>query len=339
MTHTIVGLPGDGIGPEIFAAMQAVLAAAGVDIVWHEHELAGANGLLNPEAVTAIEKTFVAIKGPTGTPLGEGHRSYNVQLREAFQLFANVRPIRTLPGIQKPGMRDDVDLVIFRENLEDLYIGEECSIDGGAEAISRITHKGSERITQFAAWYMIGNGRSQIVVGAKSNILKKTHGLFQEVCMRVLEGEGIDVKHVIPDALAAQLVARPEAFDCIVLPNFLGDLFSDMCATFMGGLGVAPGANIGASHAVFEAVHGTAPDIAGKGVANPTALILSSCMMLEHIGETSAAKRIRLAIDAVYTKGDNLTGDMAQKGAAAATTTMFTQALCEEILRAEAKAA
>jgi len=331
MNHHVTALPGDGIGPEIFTAMQEVLKASGVRIVWHEHEIVGSDGLLNPLAVESIEKTFIAIKGPTGTPLGEGHRSYNVQLREAFALFANVRPVRTLPGIKKPGMRDNVDLIIFRENLEDLYIGEERLIDGGAEAISRITSEGSRRIARYMSLYMQTHKRTNAVVGAKSNILKMTHGLFHRECLNVLLEHKIDAKHIIPDALAAQLVAYPEVFDCIVLPNFLGDIFSDMCATFMGGLGVAPGANIGDSYKVYEAVHGTAPDIVGKGIANPTALILSACMMLEQMGEKNAAQRIRNAIDSVYTEGKYLTGHVSLEGKISVGTNVFTQAVVAQL--------
>jgi len=329
MTLNIVGLPGDGIGPEVFAAMQKVVAATGVTVAWHMSDLAGKNGLLNPEAVSLITQHKLAIKGPTGTPFGEGHRSYNVQMREAFQLFANVRPVQTLPGISKPGMRDDVDLVIFRENLEDLYVGRENEIQDGYAAWAPITRSGTVRIAKYARHYMRGHGRRKITIGAKSNVIKLSHGLFADTATEVLRGLDLDVSHTLPDALACQLVQYPEAFDGILLPNFLGDIFSDMCAAFMGGLGVAPGANIGNDVAVFEAVHGTAPDIAGKGLANPTALILSAAMMFDHAGEQSAAAKIRSAINAVYTAGKQLTGDMVGKDGVS--TKVFTGAVCAAI--------
>ncbi|MEK7106694.1 MAG: isocitrate/isopropylmalate family dehydrogenase, partial [Patescibacteria group bacterium] len=253
----------------------------------------------------------------TGTPLGGGHRSLNVTLREHFHLFANIRPMRSMPGVVTPF--PGLDLIVFRENSEDLYVGEEHYVDADekiAEAVSRISWKGSERIARFAFAYAKWHGRRKMAVGHKANILKLTHGLWLRAVREVAKTytPGIEVEELIADNLGMQLVMRlsrdPGRFDCLLLPNFLGDIFSDICAGLVGGLGFAPGANIGEDCAIFEAVHGTAPDIAGHGIANPTALILSAAMMLDHLGESDAATRIRRAIDTVLTEGKWVTRDV-----------------------------
>lgn len=321
-TYHVSVLPGDGVGPEVMAETKRVVDATGVSIVWEEALVSlaalDATGSLLPEStIASIEKNRVALKGPTGTPLGEGHRSLNVTLRERFDLYANVRPIRSMPGVVTPF--PGLDLIVFRENSEDLYIGEERYVDAErqiAEAISRITRKGSERIARFAFEYAKRCGRHKVTIGHKANILKLTHGLWLKAVREVAKTytPKIEVEELIADNLGMQLVMRlsrdPRRFDCLLLTNFLGDLFSDICAGLVGGLGFAPGANIGEHYAIFEAVHGTAPDIAGKGIANPTALILSAAMMLDHLGETDAALRIRRAIDLVLTEGNWVTRDV-----------------------------
>lgn len=320
--HYVTVLPGDGIGPEVLAATQKVVDATGVLIVWEEAliglaALASTGSLLPSSTIDAIARNRVAIKGPTGTPIGEGHRSLNVELRERFDLYANVRPVRSMPGVTTPF--SGIDLVIFRENSEDLYIGEERYGDADekvAEATSRITWRGSERIARFAFEYAIAHDRSRIAVGHKANILKLTHGLWLRAVREVAKAyaPGVAVEELIADNLGMQLVMRlsrdPRRFDCLLLPNFLGDIFSDICAGLVGGLGFAPGGNIGEDCAIFEAVHGTAPDIAGQGVANPTALILSAAMMLEYLGESDAALRVRRSIDLVLTEGRYVTRDV-----------------------------
>lgn len=323
--HRVTVLPGDGIGPEITSAMQRVLEAAHAPILWDEYALSVGDEL-NPSALASIDLNRVAIKGPTGTPSGEGHRSFNVRLREAFSLYANVRPAFTIPGIVTPFSDRSIDMVIFRENLEDLYIGQERTTCKGYEAVSRITTEGSQRIARFAKEYMRSHGRKKAVVGAKDNILKLTHGHFRSVVEEVFADDSdVVLTHMIPDALACAMVRWPESFDSIILPNFAGDILSDLAAGLVGGLGIAPGANYGDRHVVFEAVHGTAPDIAGKGIANPTAIILSASMMLEHLGEAEVAKRIKAALFRVYRDGAAVTGDINQK--VAASTAQFTDAV------------
>lgn len=320
--HNVTVLPGDGIGPEVMVATRAVVDATGVSIAWEEASIgltafAATGSLLPYSTLDAIERNRVALKGPTGTPLGEGHRSLNVTLRERFRLYANVRPMRSMPGVVTPF--PGLDLIVFRENSEDLYIGEERYVDAEhkiAEAISRITWKGSDRIARFAFAYAKQHGRHKMAIGHKANILKLTHGLWLRTVRDVAKTytPEIAVEELIADNLGMQLVMRlsrdPGRFDCLLLPNFLGDIFSDICAGLVGGLGFAPGANIGEDCAIFEAVHGTAPDIAGQYIANPTALILSAAMMLDHLGEPSAATRIRNAIDVVLAEGNWVTRDV-----------------------------
>ncbi|MDO8520869.1 MAG: isocitrate/isopropylmalate family dehydrogenase [bacterium] len=324
-THTVTVMPGDGIGPEVMAATLLVLQATGVQFVW-DHQNIGLSalaneGLLLPKSVIAsVKRNKVGLKGPTGTPIGGGHRSINVTLRTKLDLYANVRPLRSMFGV--PTLFNGVDLLIFRENTEDLYIGKERRLlrrgKRVAEAISRITEAGCERFARYAYAYARAHGRRKMTIGHKANILKKTHGLFLEVSRAVgSEFPDIATEDLIADNLGMQLVRElgrnPSRFDCLLLPNFLGDIFSDFCAGFTGGLGLAPGANIGRNYAIFEAVHGTAPDIAGRGIANPTALILSAAMMLDHLGERQAGERVRSAVETTLREGVSVTGDINPK--------------------------
>ena len=313
MTHRIAVLKGDGIGPEVTEATVLVLQATGLPFEFEILDFGEAtDGIVPQDIIDAIRASDAAIKGPTATPLGEGHRSLNVQLREKLGLYANVRPIRTMPGVTTPFSDRNLDFVIIRENLEDLYIGEEREIDGGYEAVARFTRKGCLNIAHFAFGYARSTGRERVSIGHKSNIQKMTHGLFLRTAQDIAYAYGITTDQFIADTLGMQLVMRPERFNnsCILLPNFVGDILSDVAAGLVGGLGLVPGANIGDHAAVFEAVHGTAPDIAGKGIANPTALILSAAMMLDHLGERAAAQHIRFAVDAVLHTGEYVTADV-----------------------------
>ena len=307
--HAITVLPGDGIGPEVCTAVMKVLAATGAPLEFEVYPIGETAGV--PQAaMNSLRRTLVGLKGPTATPIGAGRASLNVQLRRTFELFANVRPVRTMPGITTRFSDVPIDIVIFRENLEDLYIGEESEDKDGAVAISRFTRKNIERLARFAFSWAHRHGRTRVTVVHKANILKKTHGLFLSVAREVAEDyPGIVCDDLIADNCMMQLVQRPERFDCILAPNFLGDLLSDLCAGLVGGLGFAPGANIGETAAIFEAVHGTAPDIAGKGIANPTSLILSGAMMLDYLDEHEAAARLRTAVDQVLLEGTSVTAD------------------------------
>ena len=315
MTYTVTLIPGDGIGPEVSAAAVRVLTATGVAFEF-ETENAGAEAMgregvaLPPRVLDSIRRNKLALKGPTGTPVGTGHRSVNVELRKTLDLYANVRPVRTLPGVKS--RYDGVDLVIFRENTEDLYSGlEHVVVPGVVESIKIITEKASTRIARYAFAYARSHGRKRITAVHKANIMKLSDGLFLDCCRRVAaEYEDITYDEMIVDNCCMQLVLDPTRFDSLLLPNLYGDIVSDLCAGFIGGLGMAPGANIGETTAVFEAVHGTAPDIAGKNKANPMALILSSAMLLDHIGESGAAARVRKAVNEVLREGKKMTGDL-----------------------------
>lgn len=310
-SHRITVLPGDGIGPEIMEALMIVLESTGLKFVPETFLDFGARagGELPKDVITSILRTGVAIKGPTATPLGEGHRSLNVQLREEFDLFANVRPVQTVPGVRTRYSDTPISLIVFRENLEDLYIGDESAIGGGYEAKSRITAVECERFARFAFSAAAMQGRHKMTIVHKANILKKTHGMFRDIAYAVAaDFPAIECDDLIADNCFMQLVMRPERFDCLLLPNFLGDLASDICAGLVGGLGFAPGANMGNHGAIFEAVHGTAPDIAGKGIANPTSLILSGAMMLDYLGEKLSADIVRFATYAAIEAGKS-TGD------------------------------
>ena len=317
MTHRITLIPGDGIGPEVVGATVKVLAATGVDIEWERCEEVGlaaveTTGEPLPEAILdSIRKNRVALKGPVTTPVGKGFKSVNVQLRQKLDLHANVRPSSTLPGVNS--RFEDVDLVIFRENTEGLYSGIETFDERLqiADSTARITRAGSERIIRYAFEYARANGRKQVTLVHKANILKKSSGLFLNIGRDISKDyPEVEFNDRIIDNMCMQLVVHPERYDCIVATNLFGDILSDLVAGLVGGLGVVAGANIGTEYAVFEAVHGSAPDIAGQNKANPTALILSAEMMLKHIGERDAAIFLREGLLDVLKEGKFLTGDL-----------------------------
>ncbi|HEX9726960.1 MAG TPA: isocitrate/isopropylmalate family dehydrogenase [Gemmatimonadales bacterium] len=320
MTRAVTLIPGDGIGPEITEAALRILDAAGADIAW-DRQLGGLAGLeeagdpLPDATLESIRKNRIVLKGPLTTPVGKGFRSVNVALRREFDLYANVRPARTMiPG----GRYDDINLVLVRENTEGLYIGHEMyiSIDGDPRAVAQstaiVTRKGCERIVRYAFEYAVAHDRRRVTVVHKANILKAVSGLFLDVARDVAEQyEGrVHVDDVIIDACAMKLVLDPHQFDVLVTTNMFGDILSDEIAGLVGGLGLAPGANIGADAALFEAVHGSAPDIAGRGVANPTALTLAACMMLDHLGEQATATRVRDAVGDVLRQDRIRTPDL-----------------------------
>ena len=332
MAHRITLIPGDGIGPEVTAAVVRILQASGVAIDWETHDAGVAavekTGQTLPQTLLdSIVANTVALKGPVTTPVGEGFTSVNVGLRKALELYANLRPVYNLPGV--PSRFQQVDLVIVRENTEDLYAGlEHTIVPGVVESLKIITAVASERIASFAFEYARANGRKKVTAVHKANIMKLSDGLFLESARKVAKGfPEIPYDEKIVDNACMQLVMRPEQFDVIVLPNLYGDIVSDLCAGLVGGLGVVPGANIGIKASVFEAVHGSAPDIAGQNLANPTALLLSGLMMLRHIGESAAADRVSAALMRVLEAGTTLTRDL--KGTA--TTSAFTDAVCREI--------
>ncbi|MEO5567737.1 MAG: isocitrate/isopropylmalate family dehydrogenase [Gemmatimonadaceae bacterium] len=333
MSTQVTLIPGDGIGPSITIATQRILQAAGADIVWDE-QVAGMAGIAKhgdpiPDAtLESIKRTKIALKGPLETPVGDGYRSINVALRKTFDLYANVRPAHT---IIENGRFKDVDIVLIRENTEGLYSGIEHYIRVGddpraaAESIAIITRTGSERVARYAFEYAVKHGRKKITLVHKANILKFSQGLFLDTGRAVAkEYEGrVAFEERIVDAMAMNLVLHPERFDMIVTTNLFGDILSDQISGLVGGLGLAPGANIGANGAIFEAVHGTAPDIAGKGIANPGALLLAACMMLEHIGDTARAAKIRSAFERTIKSGKSLTRDLG----GTASTEEFTDAV------------
>ena len=308
-------IPGDGVGPELVEALHVVLAAMEVPLEFERHEAGAAVaerfGTPLPDSVVeSVRRNRVALKGPVTTPVGGGFRSVNVALRTALDLYACVRPVRSLAGV--PNRYEGVDLVIVRENSEDLYIGDERMLDADtAEAIKRITRRGSERIARFAFEYARAYGRRRVTAGHKANIMKATDGLFLSVAREVAAGyPDIAFDERIIDALCLQLVQRPQEFDVLLLPNLYGDIVSDLAAGLVGGLGVVPGANLGAEAAVFEAVHGSAPDIAGRGIVNPAAFLLSAAMMLDHLGEQEGAARVRGALLDVLAEGRFVTPDL-----------------------------
>src|SRR5258706_4758424 len=308
MTHTITLIPGDGIGPEVTEAVVRILKAAGVSIEWEEHH-AGLIAFertgepLPVELIDSIRRNKVALKGPVTTPIAQGFTSVNVGLRKALDLYANLRPVWNLPGVA--GRFQGVDLVIVRENTEDLYAGLEHEVvHGVVESLKIITEKASSRIAHFAFAHARRHGRKRVTAIHKANIMKKSDGLFLESCRRAArEYDGITYDERIVDAACMHLVMHPEQFDVLLLPNLYGDIVSDLCAGLVGGLGVVGAANLGTEIGVFEAVHGSAPDIAGKGLANPTALLLSAVMMLRHIGESERADRVMRTLSAGLTAG------------------------------------
>ncbi|MGD8894852.1 MAG: isocitrate dehydrogenase (NAD(+)) [Acidobacteriota bacterium] len=313
--HTVTLIPGDGIGPEVSAAAVRVLSATGVELDW-QTEVAGASAVgehgtaLPPRLLESVRRNKVALKGPTETPVGTGHRSVNVALRKALDLYANLRPLRTLPGVNT--RYEHVNVVVVRENTEDLYSGlEHVVVPGVVESLKIITERASTRIALFAFEYALTHGRKRVTAVHKANIMKLSDGLFLDCCRNVAnEYSQIEYDEIIIDNACMQLVLDPSRFDTLLLENLYGDIVSDLCAGFVGGLGLAPGANVGDEEAVFEAVHGSAPDIAGKNLANPVALILSSAMMLEHLGEKKAAERVRAAVNGVLREGKTLTRDL-----------------------------
>ena len=315
MAHNVTLIPGDGIGPEVALAARRVVDASGAEINWHvaeagESQMAEFGTPLPQKVLDSVRADGVALKGPITTPVGVGFRSVNVALRKEFDLYANVRPARSFKGVES--RYENVDIVVVRENTEDLYAGIEHMIGtDAAESIKLITRTGSERIARYAFDYAVKNGRKKVTCVHKANIMKCSDGLFLEVCRGVAAGyPQIEFEERIVDALCMQLVQHPETFDVLVLPNLYGDIVSDLCAGLVGGLGLAPSANIGRSAAIFEAVHGSAPRHAGLNDANPTALILSACMMLRHLGESAAADRIETAVLALLAGGRDVTHDL-----------------------------
>jgi isocitrate dehydrogenase (NAD+) len=315
VTHRVTLIPGDGVGPELVEAAVTVLAASGVSLEFELHQ-AGAAMIeqygtpLPGDVLDSIRRTGVALKGPVTTPVGAGFRSVNVTLRVELGLYANLRPARSLPGA--PCVYPDVDLVIVRENTEDLYVGRERMVDADtAESIKVITRSASERIARFAFEYAVLHGRRSVTAVHKANIMKLSDGLFLD-CARAVAAEYPDVlfQDRIVDNMCLQLVRRPQDYDVLVLPNLYGDIVSDLAAGLVGGLGLAPGANIGEDAAVFEAVHGSAPDIAGTDKVNPAAFLLSGAMMLDHLGEHDVARRVERAVVDVLAAGRHTTPDV-----------------------------
>jgi len=337
MTTKVTLIPGVGIGPSISRATVRLLDAADAGITWEERA-AGMSAVamygdpIPDSTLDSIKRTRVALKGPLETPVGEGYRSINVALRTAFDLYANIRPAYSiLPG----GRYQNLDLVLVRENTEGLYVGIEHYIKIGddpraaAEAIAIITREGSERIVRYAFEYAVKHGRRKVTLVHKANILKFAQGLFLDVgrmVARDFDGR-IEFEERIVDAMAMKLVLHPERFDVIVTTNLFGDILSDQISGLVGGLGLAPGANIGEHGAIFEAVHGTAPDIAGKNIANPGALMLAACMMLEHLGDIDRGRRIRRALEQTVREGKTVTSDLG----GTATTDQFTEAIIAKL--------
>lgn len=322
----IVLFEGDGIGPEITKAVTKIVEASGAQVKWHPY-LIGQNAydqtgeLIPAESLEAIKKYKVALKGPVTTPVGKGFKSVNVQLRLAFDLYVNLRPAYSFEGLSK---FQNVDIVTVRENTEDLYIGEEHPIEGGYEAIKRITEVGSERIIRYAFDYAVANGRKKVTCVHKSNILKNSDGLFLKIFNKIAEEyPTIEADSKIVDNMCMQLVMYPEKYDMLVAPNLYGDIISDLISGLIGGLGLTAGANLGKDAAIFEAVHGSAPDIAGKGIADPIAMLMSACMMLDHIGQGECATKIRNSIKKVLEQKIGLTPDLGGNG----TTDTITEAI------------
>jgi isocitrate dehydrogenase (NAD+) len=334
MAHQITLIPGDGIGLEVAEATARAVEATGVAVEWDRVDagltaLAATGQVLPEDVLASLESTRIGLKGPTATPIGGGHQSINVALRKKLGLYVNFRPVRMLPGLKTRFHDVPVNLAIFRENTEDLYAGLEHEIiPGVVESLKIITRKASTNIARAAFEYARREHRSKVTAIHKANIMKLSDGLFLKSCRDVAaQYPDIQYTELIVDNACMQLVMRPETFDLLVLPNLYGDIVSDLTAGLVGGLGIVPGANLGDGHAVFEAVHGTAPDIAGKGLANPTALMQSAVLMLAHLGERDAAARLQAAIEKVYAEGQNLTGDVGGK----ASTQEFTNAVISYI--------
>ena len=323
-------IPGDGIGPEVASAARRVVDATGVSIEWEIAELNAdlilkTGESLPQQVVDSLNRTRIGLKGPVTTPIGGGYTSVNVALRKRLDLFANVRPVRSLPGVVTRFDDVKIDMVIFRENTEDLYSGLEHEVvKDVVTSLKVITRTASIHIAEYAFQFARSAGRKKVVAIHKANIMKLADGLFLRCCREIAANyPDIQYNELIVDNAAMQLVMRPEQFDVLLLPNLYGDIVSDLAAGLVGGLGIVPGANMGEEHAVFEAVHGSAPDIAGKGIANPTAMMLSSVLMLIHMKEHDAAKRLQSAIENVYQEHAHLTRDVG----GTATTTEFTDAV------------
>ncbi len=331
--RTVTLIPGDGIGPEVTNAAKRILEASGAKLEWEPHDAGAAvaekrGTTLPPEVLESIRRNKVALKGPIGTPIGKGFRSVNVTLRQTLDLYANVRPVRSLPGIEP--RFEGTDIVIVRENTEDLYAGLELMIMPGiAQSIKLITERGCTRICEYAFSYAERNSRKRVTAVHKANIMKLSDGLLLDCFRKVAERHPtIEPAEVIVDACAMQMVKSANRLDVIVTENLYGDILSDLGAGLVGGLGIVPGANIGEAAAVFEAVHGSAPDIAGQGIANPTAVVQSGVMMLRHIGEMDAGARVEKALLDVYARGIK-TGDLG----GTANTETFTRAVCDAMAR------
>ncbi len=317
MRHQITLIPGDGIGPEVADATVRAVEATGVPVEWERVEagakaLAESGQLIPDDVFASLEITRVGLKGPTATPIAGGHQSINVALRKKLGLYVNFRPVRMLPGLKTRFSDLPIDMAIFRENTEDLYSGLEHEvIPDVVESLKIITKTASVKIARATFEYARRENRRKVTAIHKANIMKMSDGLFLKSCRAVAAGyPEIEYTELIVDNACMQLVMRPERFDLLVLPNLYGDIVSDLAAGLVGGLGIVPGANIGENHAIFEAVHGTAPDIAGKGMANPTALMQSAALMLAHIGEREASAKLQGAIERVYAEGTHLTHDV-----------------------------
>jgi isocitrate dehydrogenase (NAD+) len=328
MRHKVTLIPGEGIGPEVAAATKRIIDAAGVQIDWEElsartDSATEAGQLVNQAAIDSVRRNHIALKGPTGTAIAGGAPSVNVALRKTLDLYANLRPVKNLPGVKS--RFENVDIVLVRENTEDLYSGLEHEVvPGVVESLKIITERASTRIARFAFEYAKKSGRKKIHAIHKANIMKLSDGLFLKSVRAVAERyKDIEYKELIVDNACMQMVLDPQQFDMLLLPNLYGDVMSDLAAGLVGGLGVVPSGNIGDESAMFEAVHGTAPDIAGKGLANPTALLMSGIMMLDHLGERPAARRIESALHRVYREGKHATRDLGGR----ATTQEFTDAV------------
>ncbi len=336
MRHRVTLLPGDGVGPEVATATTRIIDAAGVEIEWEEVQARstepGAEGrFLHEKALDTIRRNRVALKGPMATAIAGGAPSINVALRKSLELYANLRPVKNLPGIKT--RYENVDIIIVRENTEDLYAGlEHVVVPGVVESLKIITEKASTRIGRFAFEHARRMKRKKIHAIHKANIMKLSDGLFLQSIRNVAkEYPEIEYQEMIVDNTCMQMVLNPRQFDVMVLPNLYGDVVSDLGAGLVGGLGVVPSGNIGSDSAIFEAVHGTAPDIAGKGIANPTALLMSGIMMLNYMGEADAARKIETALDHVYREGKHLTRDVG----GASNTQEFTDAIIDAMARAQ----
>ena len=337
MPTPVTLIPGDGIGPEVTAAARRVIDAAGSDIEWHVHEAGGDviekyGAVLPPSTIYSIERNRIALKGPIATPIGKGFKSANVQLRQALDLYANVRPVHSLPGINT--RFENVDLVVVRENTEGLYSGvEHVVVPGVVESLKILTEKASLRIARYAFELARRQGRKRVTAVHKANIMKLSDGLFLDCSRRVARDyPDIIYDEVIVDAMTMHLVQRPETFDVLVMENLYGDIISDLASGLVGGLGLTGSGNIGEHAAVFEAVHGTAPDIAGKGLANPTALIFSGVMMLRHMAKYDVADRIEKAVLDVFAEHQHITRDL--RGTAS--TQEYVDAIIEKLPRPSA---